>query len=371
MAFIGVDLHSNRFTVARMDVKNGKLSIMKETYTFESESYRRFEESLDSEDYLLVENSTNAFWFHDLVCDRVEACYVYNTNEVKRKGNKNDKLDAEKLAKKLGYYVLMGGDKKDLPTVYVPEVKVRELRGLITTHQMYNKIKTQLKNRIHSILKQNGMCIHRNQIDLKNFGEWVDELKLSDIWKVQIHTLLAALKGNEEQQKRVKEMIYVLGSELFREEIELLLSIRGFSVFTAIVLMSDVVDIKRFTRAKRFCSYLRTAPKTNASNETVHVGSINRQSRSATCALLTQSVVHFGQIQPHISEFYARVKVGKSAGKSRIAVIRKILVCAYHMLKKKERFYWTDEKLYTKKLREYHRELGKLMKTRKERKKAA
>ena len=45
MAFIGVDLHSNRFTVARMDVKSGKLSIMKETYTFEDESYRRFEES--------------------------------------------------------------------------------------------------------------------------------------------------------------------------------------------------------------------------------------------------------------------------------------------------------------------------------------
>ena len=77
------------------------------------------------------------------------------------------------------------------------------------------------------------------------------------------------------------------------------------------------------------------------------------------------------QIGPHISEFYARVKVGKSAGKSRMAVIRKILVCAYHMLKKHERFYWTEEKLYTKKLREYHRELEKLMRTRKERKKAA
>ena len=205
MAFIGVDLHSNRFTVARMSIGNEELTIMKDTYTFESESYRRFEESLDSEDYLLVENSTNAFWFHDLICDQVEACYVYNTNEVKRKGNKNDKLDAEKLAKKLGYYVLMGGDEKDLPTVYVPEEKVRELRGLTTTYQMYNKMKTQMKNRIHSILKQNGICIHRNQIDLKNFGEWVDEQNLSDTWKMQIHFFLTTLKGNGEQQKEVKE----------------------------------------------------------------------------------------------------------------------------------------------------------------------
>ena len=114
----------------------------------------------------------------------------------------------------------MGGDEKDLPTVYVPEEKVRELRGLTTGYQMYNKMKTQMKNRIHSILKQNGICIHRNQLDLKNFGEWVDNLKLSDTWKIQIHSLLTTLKGNGEQQKEIKEMIYLQGSELFAERLK-------------------------------------------------------------------------------------------------------------------------------------------------------
>ena len=36
-----------------------------------------------------------------------------------------------------------------------------------------------------------------------------------------------------------------------------------------------------------------------------------------------------------------------------MAMIRKILVCAYFMLKRKKTFYWTDTKLYTIKLREY------------------
>ena len=39
----------------------------------------------------------------------------------------------------------------------------------------------------------------------------------------------------------------------------------------------------------------------------------------------------------------------KSAGKSRIALIRKILVSAYHMLKRREMFHWADDELYSRK----------------------
>ena len=301
----------------------------------------------------------------------MKACYVYDTNQLRTEGNKNDKIDAEKLAKKMGYYVTMGRDTDDLPTVYVPDGKVRELRGLLSTYQLYNKIKVQMKNRIHSILKQNGICIKKDQITTRAFGKWVEGADLAQIWKAQIWTLLAGLKANEVQQLEVKDMIYLLGSELFGDQIELLLSIRGFSVFTAIVLMSDVVDVERFSSAKKFCSYLRTVPKTKSSNQTVHVGAVNRRSRSGTCSLLTQSVLHFSRIEPHISEFCRRVRVGKSAGKARLATIRKILVCAYDMLKKNELFYWTNSDLYAKKLKEYHRDLDKLAQRHEEVKKTA
>ncbi len=36
-----------------------------------------------------------------------------------------------------------------------------------------------------------------------------------------------------------------------------------------------------------------------------------------------------------MNEFYGRVKIGQSAGKSRIALIRKLLISAYHMLKRR------------------------------------
>jgi len=360
MAFIGIDLHYDRLTEARLSAENGELSMSKQTITFESALFQRFLDSLHTDDYVLIENTANAFWFHDLIKDRVKACYVYDTNELRTDGNKTDKIDAEKLAKKVAYYVMMGGDEKEFPTVYVPEEAVRELRGMLSTYQLYNKMKAQMKNRIYSILKQNGIPRKKGQLTAGPFAEWLEEAALSEPWKAQIRLFLDGLNMQDALQQEVKDMILLRGAELFGEQIELLLSIRGFSAFTAIVLMCDIVDIDRFSSAKKFCSYLRVAPTTKASNQKVHVGSVNRKSRSATCALLTQSVMHFYQIKPHISAFHQRVKVGKSAGTARIATIRKVLVSAYNMLKKHETCYWTNSDLYTRKLIQFRDDIARI-----------
>jgi len=61
-----------------------------------------------------------------------------------------------------------------------------------------------------------------------------------------------------------------------------------------------------------------------------------------------------------MAKFYQRVRVGKSAGKSCVARIRKVLVSAYHMLRKDEAYYWVEEELYSKKLQSFQRELATL-----------
>lgn len=68
-------------------------------------------------------------------------------------------LDAEHLVKKLTYYLMRGRREEDLPTVYIPDAEIWELRGLFTTYQLHKKRKVQMTNRIHSILKQNRICV--------------------------------------------------------------------------------------------------------------------------------------------------------------------------------------------------------------------
>ena len=181
--------------------------------------------------------------------------------------------------KRLAFYVLAHGDQDDPPMVFVPPVEVRELRALFSTYQLNKKTMTQFKNRIHSILKQNGLVISREDLSEAKKRENLLDIQLSKAWNFQIKTLLKQLEFVEQETEAIKQLIYEHGSLLFKEEIELLLSIKGFSPLTAIALMSDVIDIDRFPSVKKFCAYLRTAPKIKSSNKTTKIGSTNKFSR--------------------------------------------------------------------------------------------
>jgi transposase len=362
MKVMGVDLHSDSFEVGtcRFDTKNMKIKVKLSKYKLEEKSFEEFKATLSPEDYILIESSTNAFWFHNQVAEYVKTCYVFNTNKARSEGNKTDKIDTRKLTKKLAYFIFTGKEEGELPTVYVPSKEIQELRGLFTTYSLYQKMIVQLRNRIHSIAKENGICLDRNKLRTKKAAEYVYNLKLPDSWKEQINQLWKDHQVITSSQAEITDKILITGNDLFQEEIKLLLGIKGFSAFTAIALMSDICTVDRFASAKKFCAYLRTAPKIKASNKKTHIGKINKQSRTRTVTLLTQSIKHLADAGEHMNDFYQRVKTGKSNGKARIALIRKILVSAYHMLKKKEHYYWIDEEKYKKKLLKYEKEIYRI-----------
>lgn len=354
MAFYGIDLHTDSFVSARMDSQEGvKTTIQISKHYLQNASFQQFKDSLTKEDYVIIEACSNAFWFYDQIIGLVKECYILNVNKYKANNNKTDKLDAKKLVKKLAYYVITNGDSDDLPLVYVPPKAVRELRALFTTLELNKKTTTQFKNRIHSIFTENGFNISRKQLSSPNNRTKLLEMPINDIWKAQLKILFTQMDIIEQETEKIRQEIYQLGYRLFKTEIPLLLSIKGFSPLTAIALMSDVIDINRFPSVKKFCAYLRTAPKVKSSNDKTVIGSINKFSRTLTCTVMSQSVEHFAQSCEHLGAFYSRVKQGKKAGVYRMALIRKTLVCVYYMLKRNKMFYWTDENLYKEKLREF------------------
>jgi transposase len=357
MAFYAIDLHTDSFVSALICVENvanintSPIKIAK--FYLQDESFRKFKESLTKEDYVLIEACANAFWFYDQIKDLVKECYILDVNKYKASINKTDKLDAKRLVKKLAYYVLTNGDNDDLALVYVPPKEVRELRALFTTYKLNKKSITQFKNRIHSIFTENGINISKKQLVNPAYRSQLLKMLMNGVWQLQVNTLFAQLDLIEDETEKIKQMIYELGYRFFRNEVELLLSIKGFSPLTAIALMSDVIDVNRFPSVKKFCAYLRTAPKVKSSNDKTVIGSINRYSRSLTCTLMSQSVEHFATAGENLIAFYTRVKQGKRAGVYRMAMIRKTLVCAYYMLKRNQVFKWVDQDLYNHKLKEF------------------
>jgi transposase len=328
-----------------------------------SESLKKFVDSLTKDDYIAVEASTNTFWFVDLVREKIKECFVVNPYKfdiISRSVVKTDKRDAVKLVRNLRYYVLHGGTEDELPTVYIPSKEVQILRSYFTTYCLLNKEVIMIKNRIHALLKQNGVFgIKKRTLFNIKVRKILEEMNMREDIKIQIKVLYDTADYLINEKEKIKIEI-LKQSKIFDKEIDILISIPGISVFAAIAIMSDVADIKRFNSAKKFCSYLRCAPKVDSSNRTIKIGKINKQSRTLTLNVLTESVTHFVESSRRLTNFYERKSIGKSKGKVRIAIIRKILVSIYHMLSNEKYYYDMNERNYMTKKREYENILKKV-----------
>jgi len=163
---------------------------------------------------------------------------------------------------------------------------------------------------LRSLYKQNGKPLERKKLYSRSFRECLplDHI-LPSLSMVQVCSLLNQFDVLETEKKQLHDLICYLGVTLFGEEVRLLLGIKGFSCLTATALMADIVCVDRFPSAKNFCSYMRTASRISASNQTIHLGRVNEQGRALTCTLLTQTVTHFSKVQ-HFGEFKADWKGG-------------------------------------------------------------
>ena len=138
----------------------------------------------------------------------------------------------------------------------------------------------------------------------------------------------------------------------YEDEISIMVSVSGVSILMALCFKADYADITRFSNAKRFCSYMRSAPKVQSSNDTVLIGHINKASRRRSLSLLLQGLRHVHSTEGRMKEFRERKIKGKSKGKVRIALARKVFVAIYHMVKNKELYNEMNELNYFRKLEE-------------------
>ena len=74
----------------------------------------------------------------------------------------------------------------------------------------------------------------------------------------------------------------------------------------ASIIMSDIVTIKRFRSRKNLASYLRAAPRVDASNQTIHIGRLNKAGRKASFHMLLQGINHMIDHNPFLAKYAQR-----------------------------------------------------------------
>jgi transposase len=232
MQFIGVDLHTNKFTCCYRDENAGQEG-KKTTETFEltSNGMAQFYRTLTPQTYVLIEATITTFAFVRLIQPLVKGVIVANTYELKQISlarQNTDKIDADILCRILKMQVLSGG--QTISPVVVPPVEIQELRGLFSTYRLYRKQTTQLKNRIHSLLKEKLYGFTQEEIFSQKQRKLIRALESGTVLSFQINELFDTLEYLETRIESLQDKIKEQG-EPFMKEIQILTSMKGVSIF--------------------------------------------------------------------------------------------------------------------------------------------
>jgi len=362
MNFIGIDLHTNRFTCCyRNEQSQADKAQDKRTATFAltPEGLEAFYTTLTPDTVVLLEATITSFSFTRLIKERVQQVIIANTYELKQISLarcNTDKIDADKLCRILKMQVLSG--EQTISPVTLPPVEIQELRGLFTTYRLYQKQNTQLKNRIHSLLKEHLYGFTREEIFDRRSRETIRNIEVGSAMHFQINQLLDRLERNEEDVEALKTRV-LIHAEPFMREIDILTSMKGVSVFIAIAIITDIIEVSRFPNSKTFTSYLRSAPRVSTSNTSTSIRGTNKKGRKLSATLLTQSLNHVLNASVKLKRWYDRLCEYKKAGLVRTGLRRRILAEIYQMLKKEEYHYGRDERNHLAKMNQYRRLLEK------------
>jgi transposase len=267
-----------------------------------------------------------------------------------------DKIDADKLCRIIKMQALTG--ERLVSPVTIPPKEIQDLRGLFSTYRLYQKQNTQLKNRIHSLLKERLYGFTQEEIFDKKSRKQIREISDDPVLKFPINQLMDRLERDEADVLELKARV-LLHAEPFMKEIDILTSMKGVSVFIAIAIIADVIEVSRFKDSKHFTSYLRSAPHTASSNTSTSSRGTNKKGRKLSSSLLTQSLNHVLNASPKLRRWYDRLAEYKKAGLVRTGLRRRVLAEIYQMLKKGEYHYDMDAQNHETKMAQYRKFLEK------------
>lgn len=283
--------------------------------------------------HLAFEISGQAGYLYDQLLPLVHKICVVNPHKatwIYRTAKKNDRIDARKMA------ILLSID--ELPSVHMPERRVRQWRQLILhRHRQVGKI-TQTKNRIRALLKSQGhrppgpgswwKHVHR---------AWMEGLArldadLDNPWQFQLYHLLRELQF---QQIQLAQQTERLDTYLKKHPGgALLMSIQGVGPRTAEAVLAYTDDIHRFDTNKQYASYFGLTPKLDESGMCRRLGHISKHGPSVVRWALCESSWRVIRYVPGMKAFFDRVCAGQKQRRkiAMVAVCRKLLCIMRAML---------------------------------------
>lgn len=303
MFYVGLDVHVRQTSICILD-SNGLRVKQFQMRGFPRNIVAALEE-IDGPFEVCFEASCGYGYLHDLltkVAKRVVVAHPGHLRLIFRSKRKNDRLDAEKLAKLL----FLG----EVPNVYVPNQDVRAWRQLIEYRSRLVAKRTRTKNTCRALLRGLGI-VAPGEFSLwtKRGFAWLASLAFdSPLHALQRDMLIEELQTFNTQIRRLENELRKYSRN--NPAVALLRTIPGVGQRTAEAVVAYLDDPHRFRSNKSIGSYLGLVPCQDQSGSVNRLGHITREGPATVRRLLTEAAWQGVRRSPRVRNYFQRITHG-------------------------------------------------------------
>jgi transposase len=196
---------------------------------------------------------------------------------------KTDRRDAAKLVR-----LFRAGE---LTAVRVPTPSEEATRDLVRAREDVRQELIAARHRLSKLLIRHGRIFSAGKNWTARYWRWLRQQAFAEP-AAQIafeHYQLQVLHLEERRGFLDREIAAVAASEPYRAAVDRLCCLRGISVLSALALIAEVQDFRRFDHPRQLMSFLGLVPSERSSGGTVRRGSITKAGNSHARRLLTEA----------------------------------------------------------------------------------
>ncbi|MEN1680588.1 MAG: IS110 family transposase [Planctomycetota bacterium] len=307
--YVGLDVHQLHSTMHVLDSRGNRLK--RHTIKAGWPSVVREVEGLSTDEsgrtrqvHVCFEASVGAGHLYDLLrarCHRVAVAHPGQLRLIFRSKQKNDRADAEKLAKLLFL--------DEVPSACMPTKSVRNWRRLIETRRRTVEKRSRVKNSLCALLRSRGTQVPEGTgLWTKKGLRWLTEQDFDDSEALQRDLWLDELELLTKQIARMERELDRIGSA--SPPVALLQAIHGIGPRTSEAVAAYIDNPDRFRNAKAVGAYFGLVSGQDQSGSTNRLGHITKEWPATVRKLLTEATWHPIRLSPNVKAIFDRIHRG-------------------------------------------------------------